>query len=502
LIQEHLLTGITALPLLGVSLLALIGAKHVKAHAWIGMMFSFAVLGAAAFVYAQIPVGVSGFIYEVKLPWIAPLGASFSLGVDGMSAIFVLLTALLHCLALGSRLISHPDTSTKSFVIAMLALESAMLGTFLARDLFLFFVFFEATLMPMYYLIGVYGGKNKTYATLKFFIYTMAGSIFMFLAILALHGFSTAQLGQADLSLDQLSKISIPAHWQAALLSMFTLAFAVKIPVFPLHTWLPDAHVEAPTAGSVILAGILLKLGGYGLVRVAFPLFPQGIALVAPVLGILGVIGIIYGAYAAWGQADMKKLVAYSSVSHMGFVVLGLASGVPLAVSGAVFQMVAHALSTGALFLLIGMIYERRHTRLMADYGGLVKVMPIYTTLFVITTMASIGLPGLCGFVGEFMILTGSFKSTLLPKAPYLVGLSVLGIVFGAAYMLMMVERVFWGKLRHTENMGLKDIGVREIASVLPLIILAFVLGVYPKPILERIHQSLQPQSELVHVAP
>jgi len=368
----------------------------------------------------------------------------------------------------------------------LLLLQTAMLGTFVSRDMLLFYVFWEAMLIPMSFIIGIWGGERRIYAAVKFFLFTMVGSIFMLVAIL----YCYFKAGSMEFA--QFLALRLSPQEQVWLFAAFALAFAIKVPLFPFHTWLPDAHVEAPTAGSVILAGVLLKMGTYGLLRFALPLFPHGVQVFAPWLAALSVIGIIYGALVALVQPDVKKLVAYSSVSHLGFVVLGLASLTPEGIAGGIFQMLAHGLSTGALFLLVGVIYERRHTRLIEEFGGLAQVMPRYATAFMLVTLASVGLPGLCGFVGEFLILFGTFRSELLPHARLLAVLAATGVVLGAFYMLWMYQRVFFGPLRHERNRGLPDLQAREVAYLLPILIGIVWLGLRPAPLLDRMQPSIE----------
>jgi NADH-quinone oxidoreductase subunit M len=367
-----------------------------------------------------------------------------------------------------------------------LLLESAMLGTLVALDLVLFYVFWELMLVPMFLIIGVWGGERRVYAALKFVLFTMVGSLPMLAAILYLalhHGQAAGEMSFALTDLYATRVTGTAQHW---LFLAFALAFAIKVPMWPLHTWLPDAHVEAPTGGSVILAGVLLKMGTYGFVRFVLPLFPDALVVWAPWIGALAVIGIVYGALVAMVQPDMKKLVAYSSVSHLGFVMLGIASMNAVGLSGAVFQMVAHGLSTGALFLLVGIVYERRHTRLIAEYGGLWKQVPKYAGCFLLVMLGSVGLPGLCGFVGEFLILVGAFH-----WSPAMAAVGVSGVVLGAAYMLRMYQRVMFGELDPRKNGELEDMTRGEIVVLAPLLALIVLLGVYPKPFLGMVETSV-----------
>jgi NADH-quinone oxidoreductase subunit M len=367
-----------------------------------------------------------------------------------------------------------------------------MIGAFVSLDLFVFYVFWELMLVPMYLIIGIWGGTDRIYASVKFFLYTMVGSLLMFVAILYVVFAYRDTGGAVTFDIQRLSGLILERNAQYFLFAAFALAFAIKVPMFPFHTWLPDAHVQAPTGGSVILAAVLLKMGTYGFIRFAMPLFPAASHAFAPTLAVLAVIGIIYGAYCAWVQKDVKKLVAYSSVSHLGFVMLGIFSVTTQGVSGAVLQMVNHGISTGALFLLVGVIYERRHTRLLADFGGLAKVMPVYTLLFVIITMSSVGLPGTNGFIGEFMILNGTFVSEGLPTPFFFTLFAATGVILAAVYMLHAVLKMFWGPLDNDENKELADVGGRELIALGPLVVLVFVLGFFPGVFLEKMNPSVQ----------
>jgi len=426
--------------------------------------------------------------FAANLAWIAPLGAAYHVGIDGLSVLLVLLTTFLTMLSI---LASWTAVSKhlKGYLIAMLLLEAGVIGVFVSLDLLLFYVFWEATLIPMYLLIGVWGGERRIYAAVKFFLYTMAGSVLMMVAILALYFMNIRAGGTATFDLATLSAFArtLPFNTQMWLFLAFFVAFAIKVPIFPFHTWLPDAHTEAPTAGSVMLAGVLLKMGVYGLLRFAFPFFPQVVATVAPYVMALAVVGILYGALVALTQPDVKRLVAYSSVAHLGFVVLGVFALTAQGLSGGILQMINHGLSTGALFLLVGMIYERRHTRAIAEFGGLWKVMPIFSVLFLIVTFSSIGLPGTNGFVGEFLILLGAFRS----RVPFGV-LGTAGIILGAVYMLWMYQRVFFGTVEKPANLALKDLNAREILTLAPIIVLILAIGWYPAPFLARIEPAVR----------
>ncbi|HSK78151.1 MAG TPA: NADH-quinone oxidoreductase subunit M [Thermoanaerobaculia bacterium] len=425
------------------------------------------------------------FQFRESVPWIDAIGVRYEFGIDGISLLLILLTTLLGVLAFLSSwtAIHHRE---KEYYVFLLLLQTGMLGVFMAMDFFLFYVFWEVMLVPMYFLIGIWGGARKLYAAIKFFLYTLVGSVLMLLGILALYFFNAGGLlgwdglgNPASFSILQFHDIGamIPPQLQFWIFLAFFVGFAIKVPMFPFHTWLPDAHVEAPTAGSVILAGVLLKMGTYGFVRFSLPILPDATKELLPWMAGLSIIGIIYGALVAMAQKDMKKLVAYSSVSHLGFVMLGLFSLNGPGINGSILQMINHGLSTGALFLLVGILYERRHTRMIAEYGGISAVMPLYATIFLIITMSSIGLPTLNGFVGEFTILIGAFN-----RVWWWALLAAVGIVLGAAYMLWMYQRVFFGPLTNPENKGLQDLNRREILYLAPLVILCFWIGLYPKP--------------------
>ncbi len=432
---------------------------------------------------------------EGPYEWIPSIGVNYHFGIDGMALLLVLLTTLLGVLAVVSSwsAIEHRE---KEYYIFMLLLQTGMLGVFMAMDFFLFYVFWEVMLVPMYFLIGIWGGARKLYAAIKFFLYTLAASVLMLLAILALYFYnSTGLLGYAGLgnpksfSILQFHEIgaSMPAELQVWIFLGLFVGFAVKVPMFPFHTWLPDAHVEAPTAGSVILAGVLLKMGTYGFVRFSLPILPAATRELLPWMAALSIIGIVYGALVAMAQKDMKKLVAYSSVSHLGFVMLGVFSLNGPGLNGGILQMINHGISTGALFLLVGILYERRHTRMIAEYGGISAVMPVYSTIFLIITMSSIGLPALNGFVGEFTILVGAFNRNW-----WWAVFAALGIVLGAAYMLWLFQRVFFGPLTNPENRNLKDVSRRELVYLMPLVLLCFWIGLYPRPFFRILENSVE----------
>ena len=430
-----------------------------------------------------------GYQFVEQYAWVEAFGISYKVGIDGISLWLVLLTTLLTPIALYASWTTI-DTKVKEYAVSFLLLEVGMLGAFIALDLFLFYVFWELMLVPMYLIIGIWGGKDRVYAAVKFFLYTMVGSLLMLVAILYVVAQYKTLAGHYSFDLQELTRVVLPFWDQVLLFGAFALAFAIKVPMFPFHTWLPDAHVQAPTGGSIILAAVLLKLGTYGFLRFAMPMFPLASQWAGPTIAVFGVIGIVYGALAAWVQKDVKKLVAYSSVSHMGFIALGMFAMTQHGIQGAVLQMVNHGVSTGALFILVGVIYERRHTRLLEDFGGLAKVMPWYTLVFVIVTMSSVGLPGTNGFVGEFMILSGAFFSGgevgLGLWGQIFTMVAATGVVFAAIYMLHAVLKMFWGPLKHAENENLVDLAPREFAVLLPLVLLVFWIGIHPNTFLDR----------------
>ena len=470
-----LVSLITFLP--GVVGLALLFVPRRAEHVLRPAAFAVAVVTFLLSVplYVAFDPEIIGYQFEEQLRWMPTLGASYHVGVDGISLLLVLLTTFLMPLALASAWGSIEDR-VKEFVATMLILETGMLGVFVSLDLFLFYVFWEAMLIPMYFVIGVWGGPNRIYAAVKFVLYTMVGSVLMLIAILALYYQYGGATGRYTFDLPVLAQyVMAPGRAQNLMFLAFALAFAIKVPLFPFHTWLPDAHVEAPTAGSVILAGVLLKMGTYGFMRFCLPLFPDASMTFGPLVFALAVIGVIYGAWVSTVQPDMKKLVAYSSVSHLGFVMLGLFTLNQQGLVGGLIQMVNHGLSTGALFLMVGMIYERRHSRLIADFGGLWQIVPAFSALFLVVTLSSLGLPGLNGFVGEFLILLGAFQ-----RSPLTAALATSGIIFAAVYMLWMYQRVVFGPITHEANRRLPDLTTREWAVLVPVLVLIVWIGVYP----------------------
>ncbi|MEW6398089.1 MAG: NADH-quinone oxidoreductase subunit M [Bacillota bacterium] len=448
----------------------------------------------AALVSTAIPLVISiwmatafqpgaGMQFTERAAWVPSLGINYILGVDGISFPMVFLTALLTFLACLASW--HISPRPKDYFALLLLLETGMMGVFCALDYVLFYVFWELVLVPMYFLIGIWGGPRREYAAIKFFIYTLLGSVVMLVGILAMYFAGAQALGHPTFDMMALQQVNFPFHFQLWVFAALYLGFAVKVPIFPFHTWLPDAHVEAPTAVSVLLAGILLKMGTYGFMRVSLPTFPEAASYFAYAIAVLGVISMIYGAFVAMWQADLKKLVAYSSVSHMGYVMLGIAAGTPMALSGAIFQMFSHGMITGMLFLLVGMIYDRAHTREIAKLSGLYTALPAYGIILAFASFASLGLPGLSGFVAELLVLLGSF-----PVYRTLVIIGAATIVITAGYMLWMMQRVLMGKSR-PELEALPDVTGRELATVIPLIVLIAVLGVFPRLLLDFTNPAL-----------
>lgn len=458
----------------------------------------------------------AGFSFEKIVPWISAINTNYHVGVDGLSLWLVILTTFIMPIAVISTWHAVEKRPT-AFYAFLLLLESAMIGVFVSLDLLVFYLFFEASLVPMFFLIGIWGGENRIYAAVKFFIFTAFGSLLMLAAIIGLYYVHADVTGigtfdyvtlMESLRLGHLSFSGPLATTGVLMFFAFALAFSIKVPLFPFHTWLPDAHTEAPTAGSVILAAVLLKMGTYGLMRFNFGLFPEQSREFAPLFIVLAIIGITYGALVAMVQPDVKRLVAYSSVAHMGFIVLGMFSFTEWGMQGALYQMLNHGVSTGALFLLVGFLYERRHTRAITEFGGLANVMPIYATIFVITAMSSVGLPFLNGFVGEFLIMIGMWKSAILDVTVttnwnYLATMVAgTGVIFAAVYLLWMIQRVFFGKVTNEKNRSLADLSWREIGLMAPLLILMVVMGVYPRPFLETANYSINEiQKRVMHQA-
>ena len=491
--QNLLLTYLLFTPVIGSVLVLFFRNEQKQLARWFGLIVSFVAFVISLVVYFRFDHANPQFQFIHQVTWIKSLNISYHVGVDGISLLLVLLTTFLTPLTLLSTW-KAIEKNVKMFTFSMLFLEAGMLGVFISLDIFLFYIFWEAMLIPMYFIIGIWGGERRIYASLKFFIYTMFGSLLMLVAIIWLTVYASGMLGKFTTSLVDLYKVgpTIPHQIQGWMFGAFFLSFAIKVPIFPLHTWLPDAHVEAPTAGSVILAGVLLKMGTYGLIRFCLPLFPQSAVQYAPLVSVLAVIGIIYGALVSMVQTDMKKLVAYSSVSHLGFVVLGIFAMTVESVQGAVIQMINHGLSTGALFLLVGILYERTHRRDIAFYGGIAKIVPLYATILMIASLSSIGLPGLNGFIGEFLILLGSFKSSVLNSWWFTI-FAATGVIFAAVYLLWMYQRIVFGEVKNEElKHELTDMNLREMIVMVPILFFIVWIGVYPNTFLKLTEASTQ----------
>jgi len=484
-----LLTVILAIPLLGAIVVALMPKHEENGCRHMGMFFSLATFATSLGLCAAFKPTEGAMQLALKIPWVKSLGISFHVGVDGISIWLVILTTFLTPIVILSAY-KHIAKKVKEFVVSMLVLEVGMLGAFVALDMFLFYVFWEIMLIPMYLLIGVWGNPaRRLYAAIKFVLYTIVGSLLMLVAILALYFIAGKATGTYTFDLLKLHDFPVPLQAQFWMFLAFFLAFAIKVPMFPFHTWLPDAHTEAPTVGSVVLAAVLLKMGTYGFIRFAIPLFPNAAMDAAWWICLLSVIGIIYGAWVAMVQPDVKRLVAFSSVSHLGFVMLGMFAMTIQGLQGSLIQMINHGLSTGALFLIVGMIYERRHTRLIEDFGGISKVMPIFSVFFMIFTLSSIGLPGLNGFVGEFLILLGAFKVDALR---WYAIIAATGVIFAAVYMLWMFQRVMFGEITNPKNLGLSDLSPREILVLTPILVFVVWIGVYPNTFLRPMEPALK----------
>jgi NADH-quinone oxidoreductase subunit M len=484
--QNLLLTYLLLAPIIGSILVLFFRKEQIKIVRWFALLISLIAFIISLIVYFNFDSTKSGFQFVHQVIWISSLNVSYNVGVDGISLLLVLLTTFLTPLTFLSTWKSV-EKNIKMFTFSMLFLEAGMLGVFISLDIFLFYIFWEAMLIPMYFIIGIWGGERRIYASVKFFIYTMVGSLLMLVAIIWLAVYASEITGKFTTNLLELYKVgpTIPHQIQGWMFGAFFLSFAIKVPLFPLHTWLPDAHVEAPTAGSVILAGVLLKMGTYGILRYCLPLFPQSAINFAPLISVLAIIGIIYGALVSMVQTDMKKLVAYSSVSHLGFVVLGTFAMTVESVQGAVIQMVNHGLSTGALFLLVGIIYERTHRRDIAYYGGIARIVPLYSVALMIASLSSVGLPGLNGFIGEFLILLGTFKSSVLNSWWY-TAFAATGVIFAAVYLLWMYQRVVFGEVKNPElQKQLTDLTTREYVVLLPIFIFIIWIGIYPSTFLD-----------------
>jgi NADH-quinone oxidoreductase subunit M len=487
------LNALLIIPLIGAAAVLLRPVAEAKRIALAVTLLEFAVSLGLWWTFAK---GTPAMQFEVTRPWIAAWGISYHVGIDGISLFMVLLTTLTMPLSvLGS--FRYMTKQERPFYALLLILTTGMLGVFVSLDLFLFYVFWEVMLIPMYFIIGVWGGGRRLYAAIKFFVYTFVGSLFMLVAILVVYYLVGRGTGVYSFAYDHLlTNTAYARPYALSLFAAFALAFAIKVPMFPFHTWLPDAHVEAPTAGSVILAGILLKMGTYGFLRFAVPFFPETALspAVSAVVVTLAVIGIIYGALVAMVQPDFKKLIAYSSVSHLGFVMLGIWAMTVQSVQGAVLIMINHGISTGALFFLAGILYERRHTRDIAAFGGIARVVPAFAAVLTFVSLSSIGLPGTNGFVGEFLVLIGSYEAY-----PWATALATTGVIFAAAYLLWAIQRILFQKLDNPENQGMKDLSRRELAVLLPLVFCILWIGIYPMPVLERVEASAQNVVTRVH---
>jgi len=494
LFSHHLLSVILFTPLLGALILLLVPREATLVHRLLGNLFGVLGFLVSLPLLIRFPAGSGNYEFRELAEWIPSIGAKYSLGVDGISLLLVMLTTFLGMIAITSSW-SAIHQRTKEYYILLLLLQTGMLGVFLSLDFFLFYVFWEVMLVPMYFLIGVWGSDRRLYAAIKFFLYTLAGSVIMLLAILALYFNYTRSLppnapATFDIPTLLAAAQNFPDSLKIWLFWGFFFAFAIKVPMFPFHTWLPDAHTEAPTAGSVILAGVLLKMGTYGFLRFSLPLLPSDPTLRARIVHILvflSLVGIIYGAIVCLMQKDMKRLIAYSSVSHLGFCTLGIFALTPQGLSGSVLQQVNHGISTGALFLIVGILYERRHTRLISEFGGLATPMPAFAAIFLIISLSSLGMPLLNGFIGEFTILQGAF---VVNKA--WAAWATLGIVLGAAYLLWLYQRTMFGPVTHEVNKTLPDLNLREYAILLPLVAMAFWIGIYPKPFFAYLEKPVQ----------
>ncbi len=506
-----LLTLLIVLPVVGALLVLLLGRGRDGLSRQLGLGVSLVTFAASLLLWWQFDPASAEYQFVERLSWLPDFGVSYHLGVDGISLLLVVLTTFLTPIALLCSWESIDDR-VREFTFFMLFLEAAMIGVFVSLDLFLFYIFWDAMLIPMYFLIGIWGYERRIYAAIKFMLYTMAGSVLMLIAIIWIAYYHQSVTGVPSFDLLDLLALSIPAGVQTWLFLAFAVAFAIKVPLFPFHTWLPDAHVQAPTAGSVILAGVLLKMGTYGLLRFAFPLFPAAALEFAPWIALLAVIGVVYGALVAMVQPDMKKLVAYSSVSHLGIVVLGICALNINGVQGAVYQMLAHGISTGGLFLVVGMLSDRRHTKLIAEYGGLKAVTPKLVGVFLLITLASVALPGTNGFVGEFLILVGAFDGVFANHRLY-TSIAATGVILSAVYMLWMFQRVNYGPITNDKNRGLRDLSPREWVVIAPICAMAVFMGVMPgiflkpmepavKKTVERIVGTNRPLNAAVPIPP
>ncbi|MGE5246421.1 MAG: NADH-quinone oxidoreductase subunit M [Betaproteobacteria bacterium] len=484
--MSHYLSLVLFTPLVGAGVLLLVDKRNEDAIRWVANAFALAGFVISIPLWFWYDPQNPAFQLIERAPWIPSIGAEYYLGVDGFSTLLILLTTLMGFIAVLSSWTAITER-VKEYYIFLLVLQTGMLGAFMSLDFLLFFLFWEVMLVPMYFLIGIWGSANRLYSAIKFFLYTLVGSVVMLLGILALYFYNHGVTGVYTFDILQFHQLNVPYDLQWWIFLAFFLGFAIKVPMFPFHTWLPDAHTDAPTAGSVILAAVLLKMGTYGFLRFSLPILPDASRHFVPMIVVLSIIGIVYGALVAMAQKDWKRLVAYSSVSHMAMVMLGMFALNPVGITGSIVQQLNHGISTGALFLIVGIVYERRHTREIAEYGGLSKVMPVYAAIFLIMTMSSIGLPALNGFIGEFLILQGVFVASKVWAA-----FAASGIVLGAAYMLYLYQRTMFGKVENPKNERLLDLTHREFATFVPLLALAVWIGLYPAPILRRLDTSVQ----------
>src|SRR5467141_834515 len=484
--MSHYLSIILFTPAIGALLILLINKQNESAIRWVANIAALLGFVVSVPLWLWFDPQAADFQFIERAQWIPSVGAEYFLGVDGLSTLLILLTTMMGFIAVLSSWTAITER-VKEFYIFLLVLQTGMLGAFMSLDFLLFFLFWEVMLVPMYFLIGIWGSANRLYSAIKFFLYTLVGSVVMLLGILALYFYNHTLTGVYTFDITQFHRLNVPYDLQWWVFLAFFLGFAIKVPMFPFHTWLPDAHTDAPTAGSVILAAILLKMGTYGFIRFSLPILPEATRHFVPMMVLLSIIGIVYGALVAMAQKDWKRLVAYSSVSHMAMVMLGMFALNPVGITGSIVQQLNHGISTGALFLLVGIVYERRHTREISEYGGLSKVMPVYAAVFLIMTMSSIGLPTLNGFIGEFLILQGVFVASTLWAA-----FAAIGVVLGAAYMLYLYQRTMFGKVENPKNEKLLDLSHREFATFAPLLILAVWMGLYPAPFLRRLDSSVQ----------
>jgi len=480
-----LLSLILFLPLAGAVLLLFVPKENGHAIRWIANLFGFAGFIVSVPLWFWYNSQDAQFQFVERHPWIPSIGAEYFLGVDGFSCLLVLLATLFGCIAILSSWTAITER-LKEYYIFLLVLQTGMVGAFVSLDFLLFFLFWEVMLVPMYFLIGIWGSDRRLYSAIKFFLYTLVGSVVMLLGILALYFYNHSVTGTYSFDVTRFQQLTVPYNLQWWVFLAFFLGFAVKVPMFPFHTWLPDAHTDAPTAGSVILAAVLLKMGTYGFIRFSLPILPDASRHFVPMVVGLSIVGIVYGALCAMAQQDWKRLVAYSSVSHMAMVMLGMFALNPVGITGSIVQQLNHGISTGALFLIVGIVYERRHTRAISEYGGLSKVMPLYAAIFLVMTMSSIGLPALNGFIGELLILQGVFLASKMWAA-----FAASGVVLGAAYMLWLYQRTMFGKVENPKNEHLPDLNMRELATFVPLLILAAWIGLYPAPFLRRLETSV-----------